>query len=151
MTLSLVLGYALTVLPVPESPRTPADRTDRWLAEMSRDGTLKRWSGGYLDDYLSLHLRLARNRQEIIRGMIAYEEKLIADFGEIFTPEEVLRLLRDLDADRQELNQLEKWIEALERCEAQRKLKPDRETAGEAMERLEQLYRQLWPLPRRGS
>src|SRR5262245_53989651 len=131
MTPSLVLGFALTVLPVPEMPRTLADRVNKWLAEMSWEMPRKRLRGDSLDDYIRLNLETARSLRDLAERMIAIQETLIAAFGDSFTLEEMLRLLRDLAADREELDRQEKWIEALQQCERQRKLND--ETADEAV------------------
>jgi hypothetical protein len=149
MTLSLVLSYAIATLHVP-APRTPAEQMQRWLSQMSRKVPLTPpWGAG--TRYFYRRLELEKDVLTMRKGMIAFQERLLADLIEFSTPEQLAPLLRRLEADREELHRQETWVQALVWYELQRALNPDRETEDEAMERLEQFRRELWPPPRRGS
>ena len=60
-------------------------------------------------------------------------------------PEVVTGLRRMQENNRTQLKKQQKWVQALEEFEQQRKENPGIETERQALARMEKLHRELWP------
>lgn len=99
-------------------------------------------------------LEVCRRDKAQLQEYIAFQEKTLAEFGNLFTPEQKRRLQTNLEYYRNELKKLERLVLELERYEAARKLNPGAATDDEWVIRLQELLKELWgpppmaPMPR---
>jgi hypothetical protein len=131
MTPSLVLGFALGVLPLPEAPRKPEDRVNRWLAQMPRSQ-----SAG-IDDFHRKHLERTRRSQAFRKEHIDWMEKMLDENIVRYTDESLRQQRREIASWRVDWEFGQRRLEVLEWWDQQRKRKAGATTDDEALARLQ--------------
>ena len=148
MTLSLVLTCMLTGLPIPEMPRTPADRFNHWLAEMKRSELRRAWIAD-IEELHRQHLELTRKGQAFLKEQLDLMEKFIDRNPEIFQPKDARQEKQEIAKLRVDWEFGQKYLEVLEWYAEQRKVKPGWATEQAADERLQEVMDE-WGAWKRG-